>query len=407
MNWSTAHLPNLRHSRLHFVLPPTALVVAIAALFYFWDGSVSDDSLRDDDLCPIDREAISRRAVLLFDFNKPIDPEQSTLPGDLLRDMTRTLERNTELQVFSLTGSDHAPGVRLERLCKPYDNAELQVGEAKDQNGAARDCDDLPAQLAEDVRRSIGRFCRGRELLQQRLNALARRTRQAQETVADTYLIEALEDIWLEIEERPGPHSLHVFSDMMQHTHWYSHLDIKWSDWDYKAFAERLDKREGSVRQRWNTDDLKVDLFYIPRRGSTDQPRVKQLHQRFWREYFAGAPVDFHGQPPMAAYTAETLMDIVTDSDVVTRERALIERLSVRVKREQEDLERAKQELETERRRLSATMRQEELKLQPLLDEANKKSQRDIWAEQGVREGESQAVGDVRPREVQLSSQEI
>ena len=109
----------------------------------------------------------------------------------------------------------------------------------------------------------------------------------------------------------------------------------------------------------------------------------------------------------MAAYTAETLMDIVTDSDVVTRERALIERLSVRVKQEQEDLERARKELETERRRLSATMRQEELKLQPLLDEANKKSQRDIWAEQGVREGESQAVGDVRPREVQLSSQEI
>ena len=142
------------------MLPPTALVVAIAALLYFWDGPVSDDSLRDDDLCPIDREAISRRAVFLFDFNKPIDPEQSTLPGDLLRDMTRTLERDTELQVFSLTGSDHAPGVRLERLCKPYDNAELQVGEAKDQNGAARDCDDLPAQLAEDVRRSIGRFCR-------------------------------------------------------------------------------------------------------------------------------------------------------------------------------------------------------------------------------------------------------
>ena len=42
-----------------------------------------------------------------------------------------------------------------------------------------------------------------------------------------------------EIADRPGKR-LYVFSDMMQHADWYSHLDTDWEDWHDAGLVEHL-----------------------------------------------------------------------------------------------------------------------------------------------------------------------
>ena len=345
---------------MHFLWAPVLAVLALAATLFFLDKPARQDVPRDDDLCLIDPGVASDVVTFLFDFKKPLDVVPEKSPGNLLRDLTLELDRDTEIQVFFLTGSTSAPRALLKRLCKPYDNDDLHVEEAKDQRGVVRDCDDLPAQLADDVRRSATRFCASREALQRRLDVLATNAWPDERVVTNAYLVEAFEDIRMEFSERQGPHQLHVFSDMMQHANWYSHLDLEWMDWDYDKFSELLNSRRRLFRPRHDNSDLRVDVYYLPRNGKTDQPRMKELHRQFWRSYFGNARVAFHDQAPAPAYSAKPLMNLLTDEELAARERAATERLLIELKNEQEALEREQRELEAERQRQAEAERQKE-----------------------------------------------
>ena len=327
------------------VLPPLLALLAVPVALVHFNQPAGDDIPRDNDLCPVDGNAISSSAVFLVDFNKPLDKTQTALPAELLRNLSLQLDRNAELRIFALTDSEHSPRAPLSRLCKPYGNADLQIEQAKDGDGTLRDCDDLPAQLASGLRQSAAQFCARRDELQRRLEALANQPWQEGEAVTDAYLVEALEDTRLEFAERPAPHALYLFSDMMQHADWYSHLDLEWTDWTYEVFAGLLQTRSWLFPEYRSEIPMRVEAFYVPRIGLTDQPRAKRLHQQFWRDYFSDAQVTFHDQPPMPAYQAQPLMALQTDMEVGTQEHEIAERL-LQLKREQEALER---ELEAER----------------------------------------------------------
>ena len=73
-----------------------------------------------------------RRAFLLPDFRKPLDEANLSLLGALPSDVSRRLSANTELRVFALATDPRVPRFPLDRVCKPYDNADLQIRTAKD-----------------------------------------------------------------------------------------------------------------------------------------------------------------------------------------------------------------------------------------------------------------------------------
>ena len=302
--------------RLRVVLPPLLVVLALAGIGWMIgiDQPASSDVVRDRDLCPIDGDRVNGDVVFLFDFTKPLGGLSAALPGQLLRDLTLELERDTEIRAYLLTGSADAPLAPLRRFCKPFDTAEVQVAQAKDQRGAVRDCDDLPAQVAADVRHSAARFCTVRNALQARIDALAAKASREQGTVASAHLVEALEDILTDFQEQPGPHRLHVFSDMMQHAHWYSHLDLDGAQWDYDEFSRLLASRDPVFGQRRPAPNAEFDIHYVPRAGRTTERRTREQHQQFWRSYFAGSSVTFHEQSPIPAYASRPLMGLASES---------------------------------------------------------------------------------------------
>ena len=364
MNNTDARLSIRVQSPLRVLLPPLLAVLAMVALFFLNTDPASEDIPRDDDLCPIDRDAITSSAVFLFDFAKPLDTAHGRLPGNLLHDMTLDLGRNTELQVFTLADSAGAPRALLTRLCKPYDNADLQVNTARGQRSVDPDCGKLPAKLADNLRQSATAFCGALDALQSELNALADRAWPDDRSVANAYLVEALEDIGLELAERPGPHRLYVFSDMMQHASWYSHLDLKWMDWNYDEFAKLLASRNWLFRQRDASAGMDVEIFYVPRSGTTSQPLAKEFHQQFWRDYFSDSEIAFHDQAAMRPYEAEPLMNVLSEAEMAARERAAIEQLLLELEQEEQAMERDQRELEAQLARQTEARRQRQAELQ-------------------------------------------
>ena len=374
-----------KRSLLAVLGPPVLVVLIVAAMLTLLVDPAEEDLPRDADLCPLDDRAISSSAVFLADLRKPLAAGYAKLPGDLIRDITRGLGENAELQVFSLAGSSTAPRTPVYRLCKPYGNADLRVREAKDQSGAERDCDDLPAQLPVVVRDNATRFCAKRSELEERLNSLAAEPWPDDQFLANAYLVEAIEDIRFELAKRPPPHSLFVLSDMMQHAPWYSHLDMEWTDWRYDAFSGLFHSQGWAFEQMSVDEELQVEVFYLPRRSQTDQPRTRELHQQFWREHFAGADVTFHNQPPMPAYRAVPLMNVPSDADIAAQERAAIEQLLREVQQERERL----LELEAERTQRSEEAGQIELALQRQAEERRQRLEEQEQARlQAEREAE-------------------
>ena len=371
------------------LLPPALALLVLATLLYFLGESGRKGIPRDGDYCPMDRDAITGSAVFLFDFTKPLDAAQATLPGDLLRDLTLNLGRDTELRVFTLTNSPGAPRARLQRLCKPFDNADLEFEAAENPAGATRDCDDLAAGIPDDIRRSATGFCASRDALQGDLNARAGGAWPKDENVANAYLVEAFEDIRLEFAERPDPHLLYVFSDMMQHAPWYSHLDLQWLDWNYDEFDKLLESRNWSFRQPLDSAAMRVEIFYVPRAETTAAPRVKEKHQQFWRQYFNRAQIAFNEQPAMSTYTAVPLMNVLTESEIAARQRAAIEQLLLEIKQEQQALEREQRELQIERARQAEAQQRRLAERQRELDRA-----RQAEAERQRAEREAQARRD-------------
>ncbi len=328
---------------LRVVLPPLLAVMALVGIGWMLstDQPGPGDVARDGDLCPIDGDRVGGDVVFLFDFTKPLGDIPAALPGRLLRDLTLGLERDTEIRAYLLTGSADAPLALLRRFCKPFNTGEVQVAQAKDQRGAVRDCDDLPAQVAAGVRRSAARFCAERNALQTRIDALAAKASREQGAVANAHLVEALEDIRFEFQEQPGPHRLHVFSDMLQHAHWYSHLDLDGAHWDFEEFARLVASRDPAFAQRRQIPIADVDIHYVPRVGRTTQRRTRERHQEFWRSFFAGSSVTFHEQAPIAAYASRPLMALASESRTTFHVPVGMERFVVSAQRERVALERS------------------------------------------------------------------
>ena len=344
-----------------FAFAAVAAVVVAVAVFVARDGYFGSGVGLDADLCPLVRAEPPARAAFLVDLRKPLGVA-APRPDELLREVTREIGRGTELVVFTLGTTGDMARQRVGRLCKPYAQADLQVEAAKDQRAGTRDCDDPPAQLPANVRDNARRFCERRALLEGTLDELA--LAAAPEPVEDAYLVEAFEDIKLEFADFPGPRALYVFSDMMQHADWYSHLDLAWGDWRFPAFVEALEARNW-VRSAPDTlAGLRVEVFYAPREGRTDQPRVKALHQDFWRRYFDGAAVAYREQPPAKPYAAKRLMANESDAEDaaaiaaaerLSAEQAEVARRQAEIERNQAAVAAAQRELEQERRELERT----------------------------------------------------
>ena len=290
------------------LLLPAAIVLAAGAFLMVkrtdGDRNVAPalDGL-DGDLCALGGEGVPDATAYLVDLRKPVADAQ--VPGRMLRDIGRQLAAGEELRVFALTANPAAPKRLLGRLCKPYDEAALNIQADKGQGG--RDCDDPPAQISKRVRALAAGFCARRDALRRRLDELAG---DPPMTVTDAYLIEALEDI--------AARRVFVFSDMLQHAPWYSHLDLRWTRWSYAAFGayDAARKRppasaaSGAARTAVETS-LRVVVFYPLRARVTDVLRPRHAHQLFWRDYLAerrGAQVVFEELPVEPGYRATRLM---------------------------------------------------------------------------------------------------
>lgn len=333
---------------LRFVLPALLIVAGLGGLLLYLEQGDSG-ARHDADLCPLDTDSLAGSATLLVDFRKPLDPFGLSLPGTALRDLSLGLARATELRIFALTGDMDAPRQLVGKLCKPYDNTDLSIRTAKDQRGVVRDCDDVPAQVPARVRELAGGFCERRAALQDRIYAMARRPVEG--AVVNAHLVAALDDTLLEFKGRPRPHALHVFSDMMQHSDWYSHLDLDWTEWGFEEFLARREASYPSLDYVPDMAGQSVHIYYLPRRGRTGQPRMESAHKQFWREYFRGAQVAFQDQPAMSGYDALPLMDIPTEAEIAAQERDVAERLLARVQEERAMLAEAREEVREQARR--------------------------------------------------------
>ena len=325
-------------------------MVALSGVLVFFGSPDSRQEL-DDDLCALEPDESAGRAVFLLDFRKPLDEANLSLPGELVHDVSLRLSANTELRVFALATDPRAPRLPLDRVCKPYNNTDLQIGTAKDQRNTLRDCDDLPAQLPASMREAADHFCSRRDALQNRVDALARN--QAATPITNAYLIEALEDTAIELSEGSGPRTIYVFSDMMQHAEWYSHLDLEWIDWDFANFTATRAAQTGRMGRPPSVSNLAVQVYYLPRLDLTEHPRPKRAHQAFWEEYFAGAQLTFQDQPPMPAFAAVPLMDILAPEEVAALEREQIEKEREEAARMLAEVQRERAALEEELRKIA------------------------------------------------------
>ena len=309
-----------RTGSLRFLLPLLA-VVSVASLLLFFVDETAEESELDSNLCPADRDAITASAILLLDFQKPLHKPSSL--GTLLHELSLGLDTGSELRILALTGNAEAPIRPVGNLCKPYDNTDLSVETAKDQRRTFRDCDDLPAQLAPDLRVLASRFCTRRSELEDRLNAMAAAV--SPPPVANAYLDEALNETMWYFVQRPGAGALYIYSDMLQHADWYSQLELGWTGWRFEDFAAMRTASTGPLRVI-PLGDLSVKIFYVPRLGLTEPPRARRVHQEFWRTYFKGAEVVFEEQPPLPQYAAVPLMNLPAQAESAARERESLQR---------------------------------------------------------------------------------
>ena len=325
-------------------LIPFALVVAVAtALLLLVDGGDAAPEL-DEDLC-LGQPPQEASATLLVDFQKPV---RQARYATLLRDISLDLSAGTELRAFVLTSDPRSPRQFLGRLCKPYDNTDLSIDMAKDAQQGQRDCDDLPAQLPPELRDVASRFCERREALQRRVRRVAF-LKEGAAPVANAYLLEALDDTVYELAARPGAQTLYVFSDMLQHADWYSHLDLDWNAWRFEDFLP-LRQARGPAPGVAQLADLRVRILYLPRSELTDPRRPRQAHQAFWRAYFAGADVQFRDRRALPGYAAAPLMHTLREAESAALERESLERQRRDAERELARIAREAEAIEAERR---------------------------------------------------------
>ncbi|MCY4012154.1 MAG: hypothetical protein OXG82_05495 [Gammaproteobacteria bacterium] len=343
--------------RLMLPLVGASLVLLLVLAMPDFHVGARDADL-DADLCPPDG-AVAARAVLLLDLRKPLDPARG-LPVGVLRKVAREMGADTELRVFALADDPLAPRVQVGRVCKPYANHELAAPAAKDRPGP-RDCDDLPAQLPTRLRGRAQLYCERRAAIERRIAALVAERPPA--PVADAYLVEAIDDTILELADADVAAAFHVFSDMAQHAPWYSHLEREPDDWDAQPFAEARRGHPGLLAEPPPAPALAVRVHYVPRRGTTEHPRVARAHKRFWRGYFAGAEsVAFDDLTVLGGYEVERLArpaeepaaDRAVETDAARAEREEAARLLELVQAERAALEQAREQAVAEAEQLDA-----------------------------------------------------
>ena len=166
----------------------------------------------------------------------------------------------------------------------------------------------------------------------------------------------------MEMSDGSGPRTIYVLSDMMQHAAWYSHLDLQWTDWNFADFTATRAAQTRRMGRPPSVSNLAVQVYYLPRLDLTEHPRPKRAHQAFWEEYFADAQLTFHDQPPLPAFAAVPLTDILTPEELAALERARIEkdreeaaRMLAEVQRERAALEEELRELAEERARTTVS----------------------------------------------------
>ena len=297
---SPSHRPAGARKRGGRIWPPIALLAAaVGGLALFLTLNPPDEPQWDADMCPIDG-LVAHRAAYLIDARKPLDADLAELPGRLLERVTLDLASGTELGIYTLGPRADTPRQSIGRICKPYGNADLQVAAAKDQRAAVRDCGDLPSQISTELREVATGFCSRRAALRSRIDAVA--TPDIGEPIGPAHLAEAIEETLQGGAAGPAADAVYVFSDMMQHADWYSHVDAGPAGWR----IEDLDRPEpppGSPARGFRTDQ-RITVFYLPRTGTTDEPGTELLHKRFWRALLGPAQVTFHNQPPSLGYAS-------------------------------------------------------------------------------------------------------
>ena len=370
------HVDRPMLGRIRWYTPFLLLPIPVLIILGLQVRDSLDEPAAANGTCSVGSD-VANKAVYLIDLRKPVDAAYASLPANLLREVSIEVPVNTELSVYAVSAYAEAPRTLIGRLCKPYDNADLVVEAAKDGGSLIRDCDDLPAQISGSLRTSATAFCRQREVLRRRIDALVAQVQGR--TASDAYLVEALEETSRELDGSSVPASLYVFSDMKQHAKWYSHLDVAWNEWDLEQFLAARSAQSNTVEPVGAPAGLPVKVFYVARRGTTDQEQPRLSHKQFWQDFFGGAELAFEDQPTMAGYAAESLMDIPTPmelaayereqirhrSEIVERERAFVkgERAFVEGERaflegERAKLEASRQAFEKERERFAERQRQ-------------------------------------------------
>ena len=378
--------------RLAYIPILLSVVVAAAVAIVLLMNDADEEPTLDNDLCPTEDARISASVALLLDLRKPLDQQGRALLGDALRTVTQSMGKHAELRTFLLADNAGVARRPLDRLCKPYANAELAVADS-DTAALSRDsndCDSVPAQLAAPVRDQANRFCARRDALQQRIDSLI----APPQPVANAFLVEALEETSLAFADATPasrPRSLYVFSDMAQHATWYSHWELGSSGWRFDEFQRLRDSQTDIAGPPPPAlHGVAATIFYVPRQGVTDQPATRQTHQDFWRRYLAGAfgsaPV-FRDQPVMPMYELAPLPNGPTEAELAERERLQVqqqrqeaERLLAEINEELAVLEQQRRNVDEERRRVA---RAAELRRQQAQAEAQAAEAAQAVAQQG------------------------
>ena len=340
------HVDRPMLGRIRWYTPFLLLPIPVLIILGLHVRDTLDEPAVANAACSVGSEAASK-SVYLIDLRKPVDAAYASLPANLLREVSIEVPVNTELSVYAVSAYAEAPRTLIGRLCKPYDNADLVVEAAKDGGSLIRDCDDLPAQISGSLRTSATGFCRQREVLRRRIDALVAQVQGR--TATDAYLVEAVEETIRHLDGSSVPASLYVYSDMKQHAKWYSHLDVAWNEWSFEQFVAARDARSNTVEPVGAPRGLAVKVFYVARTGTTDQEQPRLSHKQFWQDFFGGAELAFEDQPVMAGYAAESLMDIPTPTELAAYEREQIRHRSEVVERERAFLEGERAKLQASR----------------------------------------------------------
>ena len=173
--------------------------------------------------------------------------------------------------------------------------------------------------------------------------------------VPNAYLVEAIEETSLAFAEDPGVRSLYVFSDMLQHSSWFSHAELGSQRWGFNDFIHVREMEEASVGPRPPPlDDVPVTVYYLPRQGVTDAPRPRMNHMAFWRQYFTdalGTEPTFEELATLPDYPVEPLLNTLTEAEQLVQERRRLEAESKRLERATAEYEAAQERARAEQAR--------------------------------------------------------